>query len=208
MPHRIEARQRPATSPRRTARCALLAVGLSGLLLGCSGRKEASIYVHENADLYAFEKVAILPIDNLTSDRFAGEKVREILALELASLGAFDVLDLGEVNRTLRVLNMNDVSVLGPEQVGQVGETLEVDGLLMGAVIEYREQRSGNLTSPDVALALRLLDVETGIVVWSVGDAERGMGVWTRLFGVGGESQTEAVRELVRDLMLALYQGA
>ena len=184
---------------------------LLGLLVvlasGCAADGGGTAYLHPNADLSIIQRVAVLPLENLTSDRFAGERVREVLVVELLAEGLFDVLDTGEVNRVLRLRNVEDVSVLGPQAVADLGRELGVQAVMLGTVMEYRERRSGTFSAPEVAISLRLVDVESGLPVWSVSGARTGLGVWTRLFGVGEKSFTEAVRDLVRRLIPSLYLG-
>jgi len=178
------------------------------LVLGaCAGPGVSSLYVHPNADFSIYERVAVLPLDNLSTERFAGDRIREILIVELSAQGLFDVVEIGEVNRALRVLNLANVSDLGPKEIAQVGEALGVQGLFFGSVMEFRERRSGTITTPDIALSLRMLDVEAGLVVWSASDSRSGVGMWTRLFGVGEESQSDSARELVRSLIASFYGG-
>lgn len=185
--------------------------GLVALLLpvlaagGCRSQETSSYYVHPNADFSLYQRVAVLPLENLTSDRFAGERVRELLTVELASMGAFDVVELGEVNRVLRAQDVPVVSEVGTEKVRALGEALGVQALMTGSVMAFQERRSGNINAPVVSIALRLIDVESGIAVWSVTGSRTGLSTWTRLFGVGEESQTDASRRLVRDLIGTLY---
>jgi polysaccharide biosynthesis protein PelC len=182
--------------------CAGMLLLAAFALGGCASEKLApSVYVHPNADFSLYKEVAVLPLENLTSERFAAERVRELLVVELSTQGLFAVIEPGEVNRVLRLRNIDTPSVLGPEEIKILGAELKAQALLTGTVIEYREQRSGTLNSPEVALSLRMIDVESGLVVWSVTDARTGLGVWTRLFGVGEENQTGAARKLIRDLL-------
>jgi hypothetical protein len=62
----------------------------------------------------------------------------------------------------------------------------------------------GTISTPDVALSLRMLDVESGLVIWSVTEARSGAKLATRLFGVGEESQTDATLRLVRGVLRTL----
>ena len=179
--------------------------GVALALLGsCASDTAGSLYVHPNADFSNYRRLAVLPLENLTSERFAGEQVREILNIELAAQGLFEVVDSGEVNRALRQQNVVNVAEVGPEQSQALGQALGVQALLFGTVIQYTERRSGSLTMPDIALSLRMLDAETGIVVWAVTDARAGAKLTTRLFGVGEESQTAASLRLVRDVIQSL----
>ncbi|MBI5362428.1 MAG: hypothetical protein HZA53_04555 [Planctomycetes bacterium] len=179
----------------------LLTLGAAGC---ASNRIEPAVYMHPNADLSVYERVAVLPLENLSTERFAADRVRELLVVELSAKGLFEVVESGEVNRVMRMKNLAGAAEVGPELIQQLGAELKVQALLTGSVIEFREQRAGTLNAPDIALSLKLLDVETGLVIWSVTDARTGLGVWTRLFGVGEEDQTTAARKLIRDLLSTL----
>ena len=184
--------------------CAALVLVPLAMASCASTKIEPAVYMHPNADLSVYERVAVLPFENLTTERFAADRVRELLVVELSSKGLFEVVESGEVNRVLRTKSLVGASEVGPELIQQLGKELNVQALLTGSVIEYREQRTGNLNTPDIALSLKLLDVETGLVIWSVTDARTGLGVWTRLFGVGEEDQTTEARKLIRDLLTTL----
>ncbi|MFO0982313.1 MAG: CsgG/HfaB family protein, partial [Planctomycetota bacterium] len=129
-------------------------------LLACASAP--SIYVHPNTDLSMVHRVAVLPMDNLTTDRFAAERVRQVLVIELLAQGAFDVVEVGEVNRVLRARNIDNPANLGPEQIKALGNELKVQALLIGSVIDYGEHRSGTFTAPEIAVAMRLVDVDSG----------------------------------------------
>jgi len=171
------------------------------LLAACASQSAPSMYVHPNADLTLYPRVAVLPLTNLTTDRFAGDRVREILVVELAALDIFEVAENGSVNRTLRTLKVTDVEELDPPTIAAIGKELGVQGLFLGTVMDFRERRAGNLAAPEIALSLRLVDVESGVVVWAGNDARAGLSLGTRLFGVGEQTATSVVRELIRELM-------
>lgn len=172
---------------------------------GCASTEQTwSLYVHPSADWSTYARVAVLPLDNLTTERFAAERVREVLNVELSSQGLFEAVDLGEVNRTLRTQGLVNLGEIGPAEATALGQELGVQALLLGSVMEFSERRTGTITTPDVALSLRLMDVETGIVIWAVTDARVGAKLSTRLFGLGEESQTAATVRLVRDVLRTL----
>ena len=180
-------------------------LGALALAASCVSDPPGSYYVHPNADLSRYERVAVLPLGNLTTDRFAHERVREVINVELAALGAFQVVELGEVNRVLRQMGVADVRELDADQVAALGSTLAVQALLEGTVMEYRERRSGSFTVPELALSLSLIDVESAVPVCSVTDGESGLALRTRLFGVGERTQSDVARELVRRIVIDLF---
>jgi TolB-like protein len=201
----------PASSrPRQAQRGALPDVAralLCALLLLCalpacsSAKLEPSVFVHPNADFSLYKTVAVLPFENLSTERFAAERVRELLVVELASLDYFQLVETGEVNRVLRARNLSGAGEIGPELIKSLGTDLKSEALLTGSVIEFREQREGTLNAPDIALSLKLVDVDSGLVIWSVTAAREGLRTMTRLFGVGEENQTTAARRLIRELL-------
>lgn len=195
-------------TPRPVALLVLLLA--AAVLPGCVSELEGSVYVHPNADLGIYQRVAVLPLENLTNERFAAERVRDILNVELAALGLFEVVDSGEVNRVLaaRDLRPESIPLLGPQALSEVAAELKVQGVLLGTVLEMGEQRTSTFSAPEVSISLRLIDAQSGTVAWSVTDARKGLPLGTRLFGVGEKSQTEVVRELVRELMAELYRAA
>ena len=186
------------------SRLVCAAAGVAALA-ACVSPPVSSLYLHPNADFAIYQRVAVLPLENLTSERFAADRIREILMVELSAQDLFDVVEIGEVNRTLRVLNIGAVDHLGPDEVKGIGEALGVQALFLGSVIEYRERRSGTVNAPDISVSLRMIDVDAGLVVWSASDSRTGVGMWTRLFGVGEPSQSDSARELVRSLISTFY---
>ena len=186
----------------------VLSLSLAGSCSSTRSELGGTVYVHPLADISSFERIAILPLENLSPERFAGQRVREVLAVELAAMGLFEVIDAGQVNSALARRSLVDMTMLEPALLSDLAAELDVQGILMGSVLELGTQRTSTFQAPEVSLSLRLIEAQSGIVAWSVTDARRGLAMETRLFGVGEKTQTEVVRELVRTLMTDLYQAA
>ena len=65
-------------------------------------------YVHPSADLTYIKTVAVVPFENLTQERGAGEKVVNVVAAEVLRRGVFDVVEFGEVTKVLREEGFNE----------------------------------------------------------------------------------------------------
>jgi TolB-like protein len=190
-----------STAPLRAlAGACALAISLAACASGGAG----SLYVHPNVDWTNYSRIAVLPLENMTSEGFAAERVREMLQVEINAQGLLEAVDSGEVNRALRSSGVVNLSEMGPAEVAALGGELKVQALLAGSVMEFEERRTGSISVPEVALSLRLIDVETGLVIWAVTDARAGAKLSTRLFGVGEESQTDATLKLIRDVLRTL----
>ena len=174
------------------------------LLLAACGTSQQTKYLHKNADLGAITKVAVLPFENLTQERSAGDKVQKIFYLELLALDVFEVAEPGEVTKVLRA--QGTVDALGPNELKKIGKDLGVDGLFVGTVVDFTDARTGSTPTPEVTVQLRLVETHSGATVWSTGQTRSGAGVSTRLFGIGGESLTEAARRIVRSELATLLK--
>jgi TolB-like protein len=174
------------------------------LMTGCrTTRNTQTQFLHKNADLGAIGKVAVLPFDNLSQERTAGDKVQKIFYLELLSLDVFEVAEPGQVTKVLRSSSMD---VLGPAEFQKLGKELGVDGVFVGSVVDFAEGRTGTTPTPDVTIQLRLIETATGATIWSAGQTRSGASASTRLFGVGGESLTEAARRVLRSELQTLLK--
>jgi TolB-like protein len=181
---------------------ALVGVTLSGFL-GCRGPQA---YIHPNVDLSFIQKVAVVPFSNLTRDEFAGRKVREVLVAELLLTGALDVIEPGDVNRVLAKERIESISSLTAAQVKTIGKALGAQAIIVGTVEEFGEVRSGSLSAPLVTIGLRMLDVESGNIIWSINHSRGGVGTMTRLLGMTGGTISELTTQVVREAIDTLFR--
>lgn len=187
------------------ARGLLISSFCLSILLGCGMRP--TTYMHPSLDISYVEKVAVMPFENHTREQYAQEKMKEVFIIELLAAGAFDVVEPGEVSKAMAESGVRlDSSSLNVEDIKKVGQALQVQALFFGAVEEYREIRVGNTTSPEVSVSLRMVDVESGSIVWSVSHTRGGAGWKTRLFGVSGGTLSEFSRKVLREAVGTLFQ--
>lgn len=184
---------------------AMVAVLLLLALAGCRSTRQTQ-YMHKNADLGAIEKVAVLPFENLTEERSASDKVQKIFQMELLALDVFEVAEPGQVTKTLRGSGITSAEALGEKEIQKLGQDLGAQALFVGTVVDYAETRTGSTPTPEVTIQVRLIETQTGATIWSTSHTRAGAGVSTRLFGLGGESLTEAARRVVRKELATLLK--
>ena len=191
------------TEPRWTRKLAagLLLVALAG----CRSTRTTK-YVHPNMDLGAVKRVAVLPFDSLVQDRTAGDKVQKIFLTELLSLETFEVAEPGQVMKMLKAERIESTDQLGPADFKRIGEALKVQGVFIGSVVDFTENRTGATPSPEVTINLRLVETQSGVTVWSASRTKSGATASARLFGIGGQSLTEAARQLIREELSTLVK--
>jgi TolB-like protein len=189
--------------PRHRTLAALLAAAtLAG---GCASSARTS-YTHPSADLGAIRKVAVLPFTSLTVDPAAAAKVHRIFLVELLATGVVEVVEPGAVTQIQLAERIESADTLTPADLQRIGQALAADGLFLGTVVDFEENRIGTVPAPEVTIQLRLVETASGATVWSSSETRSGAGVRARLLGFGGDSLTAAARKLVREQLDTLVR--
>jgi len=185
-----------------------LAGAAASVLLAAAGCSSHAVtqYTHPNADLGALKSVAVLPFENLSSDRTSADKVQKIFLSELLATSAFNVVEPGLVSKTLKADRVETTESLGPADFKRLGEELKADAVFTGAVVDFAENRTGNTPTQNVTIQLRLVECASGATVWSASRTRSGASASARLFGIGGASLTETARNLVKEELHTLVR--
>ena len=163
-------------------------------------------YVHPNFDFSRVKKVAVLPLENLTADQAAGEKMRKVIITELLATGIVDVIEPGQVNRVLAQQNVQNPTALLPEDFKRLGASLGAQLLVVGSVEAFDRVAVGGVQAPEVTLTLRGVDAESGTVVWAASHTEGGATFAARLFGLTGDSLSEVARKAAHEAVATLFR--
>jgi len=193
--------------PTGAALCAALA--LFGLLPlgGCAARRGVDVTYHDpNMDFSLIRNVAVMPLENLTNNTSADEAVRDVLMTMLQATGAFYVLPPGEVGRGLSRLSIATPSQPSAEEVVKFAEIVGADVVIAGTVREYGELRSGSSVAGVVSFSLRMMEAQTGRVVWSASSSAGGVSAKDRVFGGGGRPMDEVTRKAVARVTERLFR--
>lgn len=157
-------------------------------------------FVRSNADFSTVKVVTVLPFDNVTSDKLAGERVQRIFLAELLNLGAFEVVEPGLAARLIRREGF-ELSTIAPDEIKKIGRELKVQAVFLGTLIEYDEGKAGSTPSPRVTIQLRLVETEKGLTLWSSTKTGGGASFSGRLFGIGGNTAMAASEGVIREAL-------
>jgi TolB-like protein len=161
-------------------------------------------YVRQNIDYSDFKRIAVLPFESLTTDEYAGEKIRKTVITELLSKGV-DVVEPGEVTRVLIEQKIKSLGSVRTTDLQNVAKTLGVGALMMGSVEAYGISRGISVSYPEVSINLRLVEASSGNIVWSVCQTSGGPSFWTRHFGAEGASLSDTANEVVQEAIDTLF---
>ncbi|MGA1844607.1 MAG: hypothetical protein ACMUIS_08605 [bacterium] len=174
------------------------------------------VYVNPNANFRFVKKVAVLPFENLSQDRFADKKVWDIFVTTLLASETVEVPELGEVLRVMNTLGIasaaSDQTSFSPQDqkstgtvtkdaARDLGQALGIQGIILGRVEEYGIIRSSSGSYPEVSLTLRMIDPKTGSIIWAVSHTEKGSRVLPSILGIGEDTLTETALKASRHIV-------
>jgi TolB-like protein len=172
----------------------------------CAGRGTPSFYIRQDYDFSFIKRVAVLPLDNLTNEKFAGEAVRQVVICELLTTGLVDVIVPGDADAAIDKLGLRSFKLPNEEQIKTIGNALKVQAVVFGSVEKFGEVRIGNISAPEVTITLMMADASSGSIIWSVTKTGGGASFMARHFGAKSETMSEAVLRVVREAIQTLYK--
>jgi len=185
-----------------------LVMGISMVLVGCAG-PSVNGYLRPDVTISQIKSIAVIPFDNISGHPDAGKKVNNLLLTELVRTELFRIADIGEVESSLRRLRIRTAAEIDLLKLRTLGEQLQVQTIIVGSIDEYelRQERRG--TVPVVAINARMLEVQTGDILWAVshmhdGDDREKIFGFGRVISLSQLAQIvvlEVVESLTRELM-------
>ena len=173
---------------------------------GCGGKGTPAFYISHDIDFSFIKKVAVLPLDNLTNERFAGDTIRQVVISELLASGLVDVACPGDAIAAIETLKLKPGQPLSADQIKAVGKALKVQAVVLGAVNKFGEVKEGNVSAPEVAITLMMADTGSGTIIWSVTKTRGGAGFMARHFGARSETMSETMLKVIREALQTLYK--
>ena len=183
----------------------ILMLIMVAVLCGCATPRH---YVSESVGLGYVKRIVVLPFENNTDVKYAEERFRDVVTTEILSRGLFDIVEKGEAQRFLREeVVRKELDTLDVATAQRLGQELNVEAYLAGAVEDFSEKQNGSYSYPLVAGTLRLVDVKTGQIIWQASGSESGYRTMDRLFGFVSEDANEISFRLAARLLNTLQEG-
>lgn len=166
-------------------------------------------YVNPDADISYIQDIAILPFNNMASDRYAGSKIRSLFSVYLRKKQAFNVVEEGEVSRVvtfaLRAAGVEEggLAELDKETIKLIGEKLSVQAIIIGSVESYGQ--SAGASDNSVTLSFKMMDTSSGMILWQVNTTASSGNMLRKIFGLSSVDSTtlgiRAVKKAVNTLI-------
>jgi hypothetical protein len=180
---------------------------LLALVLGAGcGSRQPLYHINPEIDLSYVKRVVVLPFENLTDEKYAGDIVRQIVTSELLASGLVDVVVPGETKGIMSSLGVKNITALTAEEFREVGKKLKVQGIVFGSVEKFGLSQLGGATAPEVTITIMMAESSSGIIAWSVTRTRVGANFLARHFGARAETLSETALDVVRDAVETLYE--
>ncbi len=178
------------------------------IMLMVSGCRSNVPFYHINPDVdfSFFKNVAVLPLDNLTNNKAAGQIIKQVVISELLASGLVDVVIPGEVMSAISELDIQNISSLNKNQIRALGNALNVEAVIMGSVDQFGDVKSGSMSAPEVTITLMMAEVESGNIIWSITLTRGGLDFMARHFGAKSETMSEVVQGVIREAIQTLVE--
>lgn len=170
---------------------------------GCSS---PPVFIEPAADLDFYERVAVTPFWASSADRSASDQVTDAFVTALMISEKYEVVEPGLFRHLLAEIADQASSThrgLTPQQVQELGTKAEVQAVFEGTILTYEMTRIGQNQYPLISVELRMLDAQTGRLVWAMTLTRKG-GPGFPFFGFG---QTRTLPELAAKVVDEFVAG-
>lgn len=175
-------------------------------LVACSAGSNTSENYHDpETDFSLLRTVAVMPFDNLTTDRLAAARVRNTFMTSLFATGVVYVIPSGEVVRGIKRAGIENPVIPSADEIAKLAAIIKADAVITGVVNEYGQVRSATTTANVISVSMQMIEKESRKVVWSASTTKGGISVWDRLFGGGGRPMEDVTEAAINDLINKLF---
>jgi hypothetical protein len=132
------------------------------------------------------QKVTVVEFESPFDDLQAGSHISKLFEMNLLQTGLYRIAERGETEKFLKERGMATAPVADRTTIRQMGERLQVDGIIFGSVSQYSRF--------NLAFTARLVSVRSGLILWSI--SQTGGRVFNPLSQVADEMVRMSVDEL------------
>lgn len=177
---------------------------VAALSVGCTSTTVK--YINPTADFSYITKVALLPFNNMSSDNYAGEKIRSILTVQLLAKKKFDLVEQGEarkvVSQVLRAQGVQEGDSVryDTDAIKLIGEKLGVQAVIIGGVNAFPGQGTASVAS----ISLKMIDTSSGVVLWQVITTAKGSNPLKTFLGLKDSTPLEVAFKVSKKALRSL----
>ncbi len=132
-------------------------------------QSRADVFVSPRAKDKVYRKVAVMPFR--APVELVGASIADMVATEILKTYKYELIERSQMEQVLREQSLGLKGVTDSALAMKVGRILGVEGVIIGTVPEYGMRAVGSLELPAVGINIRMIDTETGSVIWTITDS-------------------------------------
>jgi penicillin-binding protein activator len=106
-------------------------------------------------------------LDNQTSEHINTQSITDAIATRLIQSRKFQFIDMAQVEKVKQQLNFQKTSgMVDQAQASQIGQQIGARYMLYGTIASI-DQRNDKQQTLFLQISMRLLDIQSGIIVWA-----------------------------------------
>ncbi len=131
----------------------------------------------------------------ITRPMNAGSIMADIFAEHLLASGLYDVVERRKVARMMRDFEIDTSDIFATDTINKMQQVLNVDGLVVGVVMEYGDWRGRLNWGGVVGFSARLVQVDSGSLIWAA-SANRDVAM-TNSTAIAHAASEDALEDLI-----------
>jgi TolB-like protein len=177
------------------------------ILAGCGAGTVSKSFLREEVDFGFIQRIAVLPFENNSNDPYAAERARDVTITQVLSLGMFDAVEKVLVDNVMFEEGIDRGAPIDPLTFKRVGQRLQCQAILLGTIDLAGTGKIGTAAFSEMAMTLRLIEVNSGLILWQASGNLSGASFARRLFGLKPDDPYQLTLKLVRDLLKTAPSG-
>jgi len=166
-------------------------------LLNCAS---SEVFTRNDIDYTKYKRIAVFPLADYPLNPGSGLQVADILSMQLINSN-YNIIDRSQTMLILQEQKLGMTGVIDEQTAPSLGKLLGVQAILTGSINEYESTTPIKVSQGDaglqvhgssVGLALKLIDCETGQIVWA-GSAKGSQ--------IGQKNEYAAAQKAVKDIV-------
>jgi fibronectin type 3 domain-containing protein len=131
--------------------------------------ERGSVFVSLQAQQKIYRKVAVMPFR--APVELVGARIADMVGTEILKTYKYQLIERSQMEQVLEEQSLGLKGVTQSTLAMKVGKILGAEGVIIGMVPEYGMRAAGSLKLPVVGVNIRMIDVETGSIIWSIANS-------------------------------------
>jgi hypothetical protein len=136
---------------------------------GAVGQGRGNAFVSPWALKKVYRKVAVMPFR--APVELVGASIADMVATEILKTYKYELIERSQMEQVLEEQSLGLKGVTDSTLAMQIGKILGIEGVIVGTIPEYGMRAVGKLELPAVGINIRMIDAESGSIIWTVTDS-------------------------------------